>query len=578
MMPKRPTKKTKKPKKTIVKTKPTAMGVHIFAGGFTCGIKQAGFEVISHLEGGNYGVTTAKLNWPSLPIYVGEESWPLEQYEGKVDFVYCNPPCAIFSSAGISTTRGADYWRNDPRVDCWRQCFTVLEKVRPKVWAMESVPQAYTKGKELIDQFTKAAVQMGYSVQHILMDAKYTGIPQSRRRFFIICHRPEVPLKLGFNYSKELATIGSCLDTVIEPGFVVERKRKSPFQKMYKQCVRLCQPGQKLRDVFDRIAPETPGYSLEPVNGKIPGRPGFLTYRLDSTTQMGAFIGGVFLHPTENRLLGVNEMKAICGYPDSFKLAGTPGQHSSLLARAVLPTVGNWLGRAVGRALRRKLPEGTKKQQVTLWDLRKPESAASPVDLTEDYICISKEQLIEEAQACCSCPAMSGKKRCLSEKNGNWDSEIVFVAEAPGLQGANRHGIPLGGVGPSGEFFKAMLKSCGYKRHQVFVTNAVLCAPSEDGKIRRPTHQELKACSSHLIRTLDIIQPKIVVAMGRIAVNALKDIYPFNVPFQRSNMGVPIPWNGRTLFMLYHPSPRTFKKRSRLGQCTDMKRVFKHLK
>ncbi len=95
----------KSPKKKY-KLRPTAVGIHIYAGGFTVGVKQAGFDVLCHLEIGKYGVASVKANWPALPVHIGEENWPLKDLAKKeVDLLYSNPPCAIFSVAGTLPSR-----------------------------------------------------------------------------------------------------------------------------------------------------------------------------------------------------------------------------------------------------------------------------------------------------------------------------------------------------------------------------------------------------------------------------------------------------------------------------------------
>ncbi len=96
-----------------------ALGAYIFHGGFTIGVKNSGmFEVLAHLEGaGAYGKDSCQLNWPGFPVYHAEDQWPLEKFEG-VDFIYANPPCAIFSPMGIATTRSlsSPFRRPLPRV------------------------------------------------------------------------------------------------------------------------------------------------------------------------------------------------------------------------------------------------------------------------------------------------------------------------------------------------------------------------------------------------------------------------------------------------------------------------------
>lgn len=352
--------------------KPTALGVHIFAGGFTCGVKQAGFNVLAHLEETNYGVSSAKLNWPDLEIRIGQENWRPEDFQGKVDFLYSNPPCAIFSTAGISTTQGPDAWRSDPRLDYWHHAFTTFETIGPKVFALESVCQAYTKGREEIDNFTKRSLALGYSIKHIMVDAKWTKIPQSRKRFFFIAHSPELLLNLSFSFESPLTVI-EVLRRVKYPGYITRHDTGANFAQWIKHTL----AGGKLRESFDRLAE-----NKTIVKGRMKGRPGFMWCRLPRDGQMGSFTGDTFTHPVKNRFVGVEEMKALCGYPRSFKVDGNPRGHASLLARAVLPPVGKWLGKTVIEALKQKRKSDWP-LQVLFVDLRKPDIPI--VDFTYQY-------------------------------------------------------------------------------------------------------------------------------------------------------------------------------------------------
>lgn len=158
-----------------MKQKRTALGVHIFAGGFTCGIKQAGFEVLGHLEDGTYGVESARLNWPDLSIWTAESEWPLKQLSHtrkQIDLVYCNPPCAIFSP---STGRDRNHWRSDPRENCWRQCVRVFYELRPRAFVIESVTQAWTSGRDLVTELMDSAMSVGYSAAAMKRDVSHSS-------------------------------------------------------------------------------------------------------------------------------------------------------------------------------------------------------------------------------------------------------------------------------------------------------------------------------------------------------------------------------------------------------------------
>ena len=178
----------------------TAIGSYIFAGGFALGV-QRHFNVLCHLEETDYGVDTCHRNFPQLPIYVGFDHWPIEQLQmaQPVDLIFTNPPCAAWSPAGFDKKHGTGKWLTDPRVGCARKCFSLLGALRPRVWVWESVVQAYTKGWDFVRDLTVMAIQLGYSVTYLLHNSQYFGVPQIRKRFFMVCHRvPFEPIEPGW--------------------------------------------------------------------------------------------------------------------------------------------------------------------------------------------------------------------------------------------------------------------------------------------------------------------------------------------------------------------------------------------
>lgn len=350
----------------------TAVGCHIFAGGFTVGVRQAGFDVLCHLENTEYGVATAKANFPDLPIYVGEDSWPLANLAGKVDFIYCNPPCAPWSMMGPRTTRGSGAWRDDPRLSWWRQAVRLLTSLRPSVWACESVTQIYSTGREFVDEMTLAAMEASYSVTHLLLDAKWAGIPQSRKRFFLLCHRS--PSMLGLSFDWREVTVRETLSRVADPGYF------RPFRSDLKAALQKTAVGGRLVTTWEQI---NPGFThRRNARGHVRGRPSFQDCRLPLDGAMGAYVGDKVYHPTKHRLLGINEAKAVCGYPLDFELVGRQGPElGSLLARAVMPPVGRWLAKAVKATAAAAARTGP--ATVLLVDLRQP--PGSRKDLTPYY-------------------------------------------------------------------------------------------------------------------------------------------------------------------------------------------------
>ena len=163
--------------------------------------------------------------------------------------------------------------------------------------------------------------------------------------------------------------------------------------------------------------------------------------------------------------------------------------------------------------------------------------------------------LVRDAQACRACPRMEGRRRVLSPANGPLTARVLFIAEAPGRLGGDKGGVPLTGDA-SGRNFTRYLASAGWGRDEVFVTNAALCNPrTPRGTNAPPSPQELRNCSCHLRRTLEIVRPVVIVTLGAKALAALALISPHSFGL-REHAARPQTWNGFTLFPLYHPSPQ----------------------
>ena len=133
------------------------------------------------------------------------------------------------------------------------------------------------------------------------------------------------------------------------------------------------------------------------------------------------------------------------------------------------------------------------------------------------------ERLTQQAAECTTCPNMVNQSAVLGSANGSIDSDILFVAEAPGRFGAGRTGIPFSGD-KSGENFEELIAHIGLTRQDIFVTNAVLCNPLANGNNRRPTTKEIGNCSSYLKSVLDLMQPRVVVTLGGVGLDAINRI------------------------------------------------------
>lgn len=190
----------------------------------------------------------------------------------------------------------------------------------------------------------------------------------------------------------------------------------------------------------------------------------------------------------------------------------------------------------------------------------------------------SFKELVSEAAACRLCPAMCGRTAVLSELNGSPDARIMFIGEAPGRKGADRTRVPFSGD-QSGANFDRYLNSIKLTRKEIFITSAALCNPrSESGANRRPAQKEIANCSNFLRRTIALVNPKVIVTLGSVALEALKRIQCHELSLKESAAQVHS-WNDRVLVPIYHPSPQVLASHRREAeQLSDYQVVAANLR
>jgi uracil-DNA glycosylase family 4 len=175
------------------------------------------------------------------------------------------------------------------------------------------------------------------------------------------------------------------------------------------------------------------------------------------------------------------------------------------------------------------------------------------------------KNFIAEVAACTRCPGMCERTPVFSELNGSPHARIMFIGEAPGRKGADRTRVPFSGD-QSGQNFARFLAAINLRRSEIFITSAALCNPrAESGANRKPSRTELSNCSSWLRRTIELVDPAVVVTLGSVALDALKAIAPHNLTLKESAARIHS-WEGRILVPIYHPSPQVLASHRRDAQ------------
>jgi DNA polymerase len=98
---------------------------------------------------------------------------------------------------------------------------------------------------------------------------------------------------------------------------------------------------------------------------------------------------------------------------------------------------------------------------------------------------------------------------------GDPRADLMVIGEGPGAQ-EDRQGLPF--VGPAGQLLTKILKAIDLEREQVYITNVVKCRPPNN---RDPEPDEVAACRAYLEKQIQLIRPRIIVALGRVAAQTL---------------------------------------------------------
>jgi len=138
----------------------------------------------------------------------------------------------------------------------------------------------------------------------------------------------------------------------------------------------------------------------------------------------------------------------------------------------------------------------------------------TPDDRHSDVSTLDWDALQFRVSHCTACDLHAGRTQTVfgvGDHNADW----LVIGEAPGAD-EDAQGEPF--VGRAGQLLNAMLLACGLKREQVFIANILKCRPPDN---RDPRPEEVVSCESFLMRQIELIQPKLILAVGRIAAQNL---------------------------------------------------------
>jgi DNA (cytosine-5)-methyltransferase 1 len=361
---------------------PIAISLFTGAGGCSLGFEQAGYKIIYASDINHPAVTTYKQNFLSTPCEeVDIKNLDFHQLlkslhinSGDLDFLIGGPPCQGFSTAGLR------FW-DDPRNSLLKQYVRALEAIKPKWFLMENVEGLLTaKNGQYLFEAAKAFITLGYKIRIDKVYAHEYGVPQRRKRVFIIGNSLGYEFDLptpknnitGTIFRKANLTLSGAIAGLpaassipnelveydSEPLNEWEQQIRSTTGKVSEHFVpelnelqlariQVLKPGQTMkhlpknlqhesfkrrayRRVMDGTPTEKRGGAPSGLKRLIADEP-CLTVTGTSTRE--------FIHPTLDRPLTIRECARIQTFPDNFEFCGTATQKIQQIGNAIPPAL-----------------------------------------------------------------------------------------------------------------------------------------------------------------------------------------------------------------------------------------------
>lgn len=328
------------------------------AGGLAEGFRQAGFKSVFAVEHDKAAAETYRTNFKH-DVFVG----PIEKLKTvpvNADIIIGGPPCQGFSPLGKMSPTAGHLKMNK----LWKHYFRIVSEVSPRAFVIENVPEILKSSEFVILQRT--ARKLGYKIQSQILHAVDYGVPQGRRRAFIIGCKDAEPIfpEATGEYMTVRDAIG---DLPLKPNGVNWHIGRNPTQKSldrYK-CV---PPGGNRFDLMRKRPDIAPDCWLNKPTGStdVFGRLEWGKPSLTIRTEFFKPEKGRYLHPKAHRPITHREAARLQTFPDSFVFCGTKTEVAKQIGNAVPPKLAYHVALAVREVLfpKRKKPGAVRRPET----------------------------------------------------------------------------------------------------------------------------------------------------------------------------------------------------------------------
>jgi uracil-DNA glycosylase family 4 len=175
----------------------------------------------------------------------------------------------------------------------------------------------------------------------------------------------------------------------------------------------------------------------------------------------------------------------------------------------------------IAKPATKPVPVASSIPQSPVLELPGKKTAPSTPALSPEAKTAAFGDLRQRALACVKCSHLASSRKNVVFGVGDINSQLMFVGEAPGAD-EDIQGEPF--VGKAGQLLTKIIETMGLRRDSVYIANILKCRPDTPGQVsgnRKPTLEEMQTCIPFLHEQIDLIKPKVLVALGGTAVEGL---------------------------------------------------------
>jgi DNA (cytosine-5)-methyltransferase 1 len=352
----------------VRRPRPTAVDAFCGAGGLTLGLMAAGFDVLLGFDLDPICIKTMHAN----PKYVDHPVMQADVREmlrggllelaglspGELDLLAGGPPCQGFS---VQRTTGGD---EDERSLLVGHYADLVTEVQPKFFLMENVPGIGGKrGRSILDAFKSKMATNGYRVFQETLNAQDYGVPQRRRRVFLLGQRMDSQESAQFRWPSRRVgpplTVRSAIGHLPQPptdGTAhpdLANHRADRLSELNKKRLSSLRPGQGRTDLPEALLAECHRRSADLVGHRnVYGRMEWDDVAPTITARFDSFTRGKFGHPEQLRTISLREGALLQTFPTDFQFEGSKVEVARQIGNAVPVELAKALGLAICEALR----------------------------------------------------------------------------------------------------------------------------------------------------------------------------------------------------------------------------------